>query len=558
MILATATLLNHIAFAQGPVPQGSPLPRILPPRPPSVSPGMPAPAPVQTTAAPEGTVNVSRVAIDGVTAYTIPELAAMTDRLAGPGTPLAAVEAARLAILNRYRDDGYALMAVSAVIDERGVLTFQVTEGRIAEVRLDGDIGPAGSTVLRFLNHLTEKRPIDVATMERWLLLAQDIPGVSLRAILRPSTEEPGALTLVAEVKRTPFSALAAADNSAYPLTGPAQSLFVVTGNSFTEFGDRTEASFYHTSGNTSNFGQLSSEVFAGGTGLRVRIYGGYGPTVPASPLRDVGYRGTTTLFGVSASYPLIRRRERTLDLTAAFEGVESTTAIDGGALPIGQDSLRVLRFGAAFALHDTLLGAARGATNTIRVKLSRGLPALGASAGSGQAGAPPGETVSFTKINAEFGRIQTLFEPWTGATVLLSGLLSGQASGDRLPPSEQFQLGGLQLNPGYYSGQVTGDSALTLYTELRLDDSWSLPLGRLFDVNSQIFGLWSWGETWNEQALRPNRRIASAGGGMRLMLTRYCEFDLTGVSRSVLVTSGANTPPLRSEAVYWRVVLRY
>ena len=122
-------------------------------------------------------------------------------------------------------------------------MTFIVSEGRIAEVKLDGDIGPAGTLILRFLNHLTEQRPIDIATIEHWLLLAEEVPGVSLRTVLRPSTEEPGALTLIAEVSRAPFSGLLVADNAAFPQTGPAEGLIVIDANSFTEFGEQTEAS---------------------------------------------------------------------------------------------------------------------------------------------------------------------------------------------------------------------------------------------------------------------------------------------------------------------------
>ena len=59
-----------------------------------------------------------------------------------------------------------------------------MSEGWIADVKLDGDIGPAGTQVPRFLNHLTEQRPIDVAILEPWLLLAEEVPGVTMRAIL--------------------------------------------------------------------------------------------------------------------------------------------------------------------------------------------------------------------------------------------------------------------------------------------------------------------------------------------------------------------------------------
>ena len=40
--------------------------------------------------------------------------------------------------------------------------------------------------VLRFLNNLTKAGPLDIATLERWLLLAQDIPGITLTGWLSP------------------------------------------------------------------------------------------------------------------------------------------------------------------------------------------------------------------------------------------------------------------------------------------------------------------------------------------------------------------------------------
>jgi hypothetical protein len=44
---------------------------------------------------------------------------------------------------------------------------------------------------------------------------------------------------------------------------------------------------------------------------------------------------------------------------------------------------------------------------------------------------------VGFTKLNAEVGRTQALFEPWAGASVSLFGLLAGQWSNDVLPQVE-------------------------------------------------------------------------------------------------------------------------
>ena len=186
-----------------PVPQGSPVPRILPPAPPAVGPGTVIPPPSEPAAeVPNQPVRVSSVDVEGVTAYPQPEIAQLTAGLIGPAVPLPQIDAARQAILQRYRADGYVLTTVSAKLEANGRLRFVVTEGRIASVKLDGDIGPAGTQVLRFLNRLTEKQPIDLVTLERYLLLAQDVPGVSLRAVLEPSSDQPGALNLIAQVSR--------------------------------------------------------------------------------------------------------------------------------------------------------------------------------------------------------------------------------------------------------------------------------------------------------------------------------------------------------------------
>ena len=213
LLVATAAAIST-ADAQpvpvNPVPQGSPIPRVLPPTPPSVAPGTVIPPPsAPGVEVPNRPVRVSSVEVEGVTAYSQPEIAQLAAGLIGPAVPLPQIDAARQAILQRYRSDGYVLTTVAANLDANGRLRFVVTEGRIASVKLDGDIGPAGTQVLRFLNRLTEKQPINSVTLERYLLLAQDVPGVSLRAVLEPSADTPGALNLIAQVSRQKVSGLA-------------------------------------------------------------------------------------------------------------------------------------------------------------------------------------------------------------------------------------------------------------------------------------------------------------------------------------------------------------
>jgi hemolysin activation/secretion protein len=558
------------AMAQAPannlnlVPQGSPIPRALPPAPPSSAPGSALPAlPPPGGEVPNRTVRVVDVAVDGVTAFPVADIVRYTEGLTGPAVPLPKIDAARQAILQRYRSAGYVLSTVSANLDASAHLRFVVTEGHIASVKLDGDIGPAGIQVLRFLNQLTKVRPIDSVTLERYLLLAQDVPGVTLRAVLQPSADDPGAVNLIAQVTRQAISGLASFDNRAFVQTGPIEGLGVLDFNSFTEFGEKTEGTFYHTFPNSQNFGQLAEEFFVGASGLKMRFYAGHGNAVPtgggATGLDEDEYHGTTNVFGGMLSYPVIRSRQQTLNVYTALDSLESDVREGTPLVLASYDSLRVLRLGEDYAMSDLLLGAPRPANNVVSVRLSQGLRILGAETdGTAQTAARQNERSDFFKVNFEATRTQTLFTPFEGSSVALMGLLAGQWSEDILPPAEQFYLGGSQYTRGYYSGQIPGDKALVATVELQFNTGTNLSMwGLSADVGTQFYLFYDWGETWQNQATDFATKVNSAGGGVRMQVTRYTEVDFEALARfnRYPTGSGAEISAENGIGLYWHVL---
>jgi hemolysin activation/secretion protein len=554
------------------VPQGSPIPRVLPPSPPAVAPGTELPAlPPAGAGVPNRTVRVTQVAVEGASAFPEGAFAHETAGLTGTAVPLERINQARQNILQEYRSAGYVLTTVSANLDAAGRLRFIVTEGRIASVKLDGDIGPAGTQVLRFLHRLTEHQPIDAATLERYLLLAQDVPGVSVRAVLEPSTDEPGALNLVAQVSRRPVSGVLTFDNRAFDQTGPIEGLGLVDFNSFTEFGEKTEISWYHTFPNSQNFGQFSEEAFIGGSGLRLRVYAGTGLAIPtgggANGLAQLGYRGSTTVLGGVLTYPVIRSRKQTLNVYMSLDAIESevrTSASTGSEARASFDSVRALRFGEDYALSDIWAGGSRPAVNAISFRVSRGLHWLGAEPNDVAGGRLPprtNEATDFTKLNFEISRTQTLFTPWEGASLALMGLVAGQWSGAILPPAEQFYLGGSRFTRGYYSGQVPGDKALAATVELQLSTGFDLSKWHLpSDLSAQFYLFYDWGETWmNAPDILP-AVISSAGGGVRTLITSHLEVDLEALGRFNRYPNGGppNVSALNGIGLYWRLLGRF
>ena len=132
----------------------------------------------------------------------------------------------------------------------------------------------------------------------------------------------------------------------------PWRTLSIVDINSLTQLGEKTELSVYHTDGGTQNFGQASSEFFVGGSGLKVRLYGGYGEAQPSQFLRVIGYNGFTSTFGLAATYPLIRpaaagRSTWSPISTRSRPRSAPTAATNGQPDRASRDSLRIARFGA-------------------------------------------------------------------------------------------------------------------------------------------------------------------------------------------------------------------
>jgi hemolysin activation/secretion protein len=560
--LALAAAPARAQTALPSVPQQSPLPHIEPITPPNLNAGLPNFTAGGTEAPlPSAAIPVQTVSIIGATAFPPDTLKAATAGLAQRTVPLAQIEAARRALVALYRGHGFVLTTVSLDIDAQGNVRFIVTEGRIVAVKLSQDIGPAGTMVLRFLNHLTAERPVSEASLERWLLLAQQIPGVSVHAVLQADAGDPGALTLVAEVAKQTVSGLVTSDNRSFDETGPAEGLAVADLNSATALGDQTEISLFHTSGGTDNFGQASTSAFIGSDGLRIKLYGGAGRSQPGGILREIDYRSFITVFGGELSYPALLKRNQALTLNLRADAVQNLIIASGTRS--STDSLRILRFDGQYAWQDLWLGDTRDALSIINLQESDGLPILGASPDNRPVGVAGrgGEVTNFWKFNGSVSRTQTLFSPAPDATFALRLEAGGQYASEVLPSEEEFYLGGSSFTRGYYSGEVNGDRAVYATAELQLDTGYNFSvLSQNVDLGVQYYGFYDDGETWSNLKTDLNHRIASAGGGVRIGLTRNLEVDGEAVDRLVtqLVPAGTGTAPLKSVIVYWGVTARY
>jgi hemolysin activation/secretion protein len=241
------------------------------------------------------------------------------------------------------------------------------------------------------------------------------------------------------------------------------------------------------------------------------------------------------------------------------FDVVESVVEENGQRS--SADSLRMLRAGLDYALADQWLGDARNAVNVVSVRLSQGLPVLGATKRGAMLASRADQQPAFHKIAFDLSRTQTLFQPWDGASVALLGVIAGQYSGDVLPSAEKYFLGGNRLARGFYYGQVTGDRALAGTLEIQLNTINELELwGGPTEVSAQFYGFYDAAQTWESLGQDRGRRLRSAGMGLRVIPSPKLEIDLEAVQRLTRFPtgSGAGIAPLPGTAFYWRIVSRF
>jgi hemolysin activation/secretion protein len=571
MLAAAAAVSGTNAVAQtAPIPPTlqAPPQQLRPPPalPREAGPGAIPAAPPGSTEAPPGADQVfmtpTAIDIEGATAYSREELDGLTRPLVGKR--IAATEIFTLArtLERKYRDDGYFLtsVAVPAQRVENGRIRLRVIEGYVSGVVIEGDIGDAAQQARRFLDRLVGQKPLNLRDMERYLLLTEDMPGVSVRAVLRPG-KEPSSSELVVQLKRAPVDIFAQADNRGFKHTGPRQVTVTVGENSFTSLAERLDATFFTTLSREQNFGQVSWSNFIGSDGFRIRVYGGRGYIMPGGPLKALGYDGVITMAGFSGQYPVIRSRQLNLNVNGGFDWYRSQVDVVGNTL-LNRTNLRIVRLGADASYRDGWNGITFG-----NIRISKGLEKFGASKkGSlllNRLGAEPG----FRKYNAEVSRLQGIYANDDFALNLF-GTLAGQYSRDTLPANEKFFAGGDRLGRGYYAGQVTGDSAVAGSLELQFsfvipyEDAVSgeptLDTG-MRGTPMQLYTFLDYAKVWNNAEFEaPHVLARSYGVGARLNLLPTTTVEVEGARRLDLHVDGPNAKPLDPWSVYVRLTTRY
>ncbi|MGZ8370903.1 MAG: POTRA domain-containing protein, partial [Caulobacteraceae bacterium] len=210
------------------------------------APEPPGPCPLETS---DIQVTLSSVTFRGATAVGDADLREAYAEYLGKPQSVAVICAIRDRAARMLFDRG--VLARVEIPEQRiagGALTLEVIEAQVVNVRVRGDIGPAQEAVERYVEKLRGMQPFDMQKAQRYLLLASDIPGVSMRAAIRPSTSgERGAVDIDVSVTRDAYDAVANVQNLGSKAVGRWGGLLRGEADSFTRYGEATSITAFRT-----------------------------------------------------------------------------------------------------------------------------------------------------------------------------------------------------------------------------------------------------------------------------------------------------------------------
>ena len=492
--------------------------------------------------APGGTqVLIKSVKVSGNSVFPQAELDALLTRYVGKTLDLAGMDEAAGVISQYYRQRGYFVARAYLPAQEvtSGNLEIAVIEGRLGKVQ----INPQGDTRLRsdVAAAMVEGAapvgsPINERSVERGLMLLNDLPGVDVKSTLVPGAT-PGTSNLVVDTTEGKLlSGSVDVDNFGAQTSGVYRPGATINFNDLSGHGDLLtvrammpgQGMTYARGAYTLPVGMVGTKVGLAYSDMRYTLGGDF------SALNASGTADVTTAYVVQ---PFLRSRNTnfygtlTYDSKSMYDTLLVQNAQNNNAKNIGVWSL-----GFNGDSRDALGG---GGMNSGSLTVVGGNLGLGAAMNNNNAAADqagPQTAGSYTKVVYQFSRLQAINDLWS-----LYFNFNGQSASKNLDSSEKFGLGGSGVR-AYPQGEASGDSGNLMNLEARYNlpalSYGNLQLSGFIDYGTVTLHdtLWTGWQPTGQPNFPNTYSLAGAGFGANL----YRENDFS-VRASVAWKIGSN-----------------
>ncbi len=410
--------------------------------------------PQSTTVAPADSrrVLVKAFVLTGNTVLPESRVEAVLGAWSGQKLTLAEIYAVADHLTAIYHKAGYSLAQVTVPAQKvnEGVIRLRVVEGVLNKVVVEGETSYPESFLHEQVDTLRPGEILQFGNLERELLLLNDMPGLSARAVIRPG-EAPGSSDLHLLTSEERFEGQLVVDNHGRDMIGEWRSTVSAALNNPGGRGDQLSGSVTRSEAGLVTAGALGYSLPLGHDGARLsasisRVAYGVGGQLAAL---DIDGESTSGRIGVS--YPWKRSRRGDIAFTAAVSYAEGEQTVTG--LPMITD--------APITLLELGITARRvypnGAFGQLAVQASGNFRDYEMrSDGSHNAGQP-----LLLLIDGSYE--QPFADNWSGyGRLMLAGGL------DPLHDTQRISLGGPSSVRGFPTSQASGDEGGLITVEAR------------------------------------------------------------------------------------------
>ena len=457
---------------------------------------------------------LNQVNISGATVYSSSQLQAIFSPYYHHEITLAKLLVLVDTVTNKYRNDGYILSKAYLPPQEikGGIVQVNVIEGYIHQVEVTGKPQWVDPVVLKYGKKVQNIIPLQIADLEYYMLLMNDLPGTDVKSVLVPSKKQIGAADLHLVTEFHLLQGSIAYDNFSSRYLGPREVTLGAQVNSLFRSGDSNLLRAI-ASPNTREmkYFQFTNDQPLGSSGGRFNLGGYYTQTAPESSLESLEVVGRSQYAYMGVNYPVIRSRTKNFTLQGMFNYSNTKSTILSA--PFYNDRVRYLNLSGQFERADSWRGI-----NLLGLGVQKGLDILNAST-SGDLSRPDGRA-NFTLFTANAMRLQGIVN-----RLSLLAAVQGQTSLVPLLAGQQFGFGGSEYGRGYDPSEIVGDRGLAGKFELRLDTNPEWVLLK----STQFYIFYDIGVVWNIDTTNQAAKVSasSAGYGVRFGIIKNVNANL-------------------------------
>jgi hemolysin activation/secretion protein len=453
-------------------------------------------APVASNAMETGTL-IGGVNVEGTAELKASEFSGVVESFLGKSADGPALQQLARSVASRARERGY--LFASAIVPEQeinfGIVRVRLDEGRIDEIRITGS---KNGRLRRMLGTLAGS-PAVRATLERQLLLAGDIPGITIKQTR--FERDRGRGILIVDVIEDRAKGQIWADNFGSNAFGPVRARAQADLSSIIVEGDSLTTQLLGTPASPKELTYASARYAlpVGDNGATLALSLGAGRTQIRDFSNTRNINGHSKYASLAATYPIVRSNSKSLWLA----GEVAYLSVDQEALG---DSLQ----------SDTIVTASFSASGQVRLAGGRMNGGVGVVQGLGILGATGSADFLSSRLDGS-GRFTKayLWMQWTAPlghdfSVRLAG--TGQVTSRALLAAQELNLGGPGFGRGFNFSERFGDNGVAGVIELRRDFDAPLPLVRW----AQVYGFADGAYVHNLNNGFGSGSLFSAGGGFR------------------------------------------